>query len=134
MKKYLILIIFIIIIVSCARDTNIKRITSSFEQFVDSFEINNTPLLAKNMPFLSNMTDQEQFRILKPFMDLANIKYDIEITKKSETIYYLQIKTDDPESIWTDLFIPYEQNKDGQWVMAPVIKSVQTFDIIPAKD
>jgi len=134
MKKYLILILFIIIIASCTRDPNIKRIASSFKQFVGGLEIDNTAELDKNMPFLSNMTNQEQFRILKPFMDLENIKYDLEITKKSETEYYLQIKTKDPDSIWSDLFIPYQQDIDGHWVMAPAIKSVKTFDIIPAQN
>ena len=134
MKKNLILILFIIVVVSCTRDTNIKGIASSFEQFMDGLEIKNTPQLELNMPFLSNMTSQEQFRILKPFMDLGKIKYELEITKKSETVYYLQIKTKDPESIWSDLFTPYEQNIDGHWIMAPVIKSVQTFDIIPAQE
>ncbi len=134
MKKYLILILFTIIIISCTRDPNIKGITSSFKQFVDGLEINNTAELDKNMPFLSHLTRLEQIRILKPFIDLENINYDLEITKKSEYLYYLQIKTEDPESVWSDLFIPYEQNKEGNWVMAPVIKSVQTFDIIPAQN
>ena len=134
MKKYLILILFVVIVVSCTRDSNVKEIVSSFEQFVDGLEINNSAELDKNMPFLSNLTRPEQIRILKPFMDLENINYDLEITKKSEYVYYLQIKTEGPESVWSDLFIPYEQNKEGHWVMAPVIKSVQTFDIIPAQN
>lgn len=134
MKKYLILILFTIIVVSCTGDKNIKGIASSFEQFVDGLEVKNTPQLELNMPFLSNMTKQDQFTILKPFMDLGNLEYDLEITKKSEYLYYLQIKTEDPESMWSDLFIPYEQNKAGNWVMAPVIKSVQIFDIIPAQN
>ena len=134
MKKYLILILFILIIASCSRDPNIKGIASSFKQFVGGLEIDNTTELDKNMPFLSNMTIQEQFRILKPFIDLGNIKYELEIIKKSDTVYYLQIITDNPESIWSDLNIPYQKNLDGNWIMAPVIKSVQTFDIIPAQN
>ena len=67
-------------------------------------------------------------------MDLENIKYDIEITKNSEYVYYLQIKTEGPDSIWSDLFIPYHQNTEGLWVMAPAVKYVQTFDIIPAQN
>ena len=121
-------------VVSCTRDTNIKGIAASFEQFMDDLETLDTEQLDMNMPFLSKMTIQEQSRILDPFKMLGDIKYNLEITKQSDTIYYLQIKTRDTETVWTDLFIPYEQNKDGQWVMAPVIKSVQTFDIIPAQN
>ena len=134
MNKYLVLILFVIAVVSCTRDSNIKGIADSFEQFIDTLESENAAQADMKMPLLSKLTSQEQARILQPFRDLGDIKYTLEITKQSETIYYLQIKTRDTESIWTDLFIPYEQNKDGQWVMAPVIKSVQTFDIIPAKN
>lgn len=134
MKKYLILIIIVILIASCTRDSNIKRITISFNMFIDSLEIENTADLEMNMPFLPSMTKEEQISILKPFRDLGNIKYDLEVIKNSESIYYLQIITKNSESIWKGLFIPYEQNIDGKWVMAPVIKSVQTFDIIPAQN
>lgn len=134
MKKYLISILIIIILASCTGDTNVRGIASSFEQFVDGLGIKNNQQIDMNMPFLSNMTNQEQFKILKPFMDLKNIRYDLEITKKSETLYYLQIITKDPESVWTDIFIPYQKNIDGHWVMAPTVKSVQTYDIIPAQN
>lgn len=133
MKKNLLLILFIISVFSCSRDSNIKEISNSFEQFINNLEVGNTSHIELNMPFLSNLTSQEQRRILNPFRNLAEIKYDIEIKQNSETVYYLQIKTGASESLWTNLFIPYEQNEEGKWVMAPLIKSVQTFDIIPAK-
>jgi hypothetical protein len=134
MKKNLIMILFVILIASCSRDANIKGITVSFGQFLENLETLNTSQLDINMPFLSNMTSQEQSSILEPFRTLSDINYTLEISKQSETIYYLQIKTSNSESFWTNLLIPYEQNEDGQWVMAPVIKSVQTFDIIPAQN
>jgi len=134
MKKNLTLLLFAILVVSCSRDPNIKGITSSFEQFLENLETMNTSQLDINMPFLSTLTSQEQSSILDPFRTLGDIKYTLEISKQSETIYYLQIKTRDAESFWTKLFIPYEQNEDDLWIMAPLIKSVQTFDIIPAQN
>lgn len=133
MKKYFLYILITIFIVSCFKDPNQRRISSSFSQFLDSLKVEDLQKVNNLVPFLSGLSKEDRIIILKPFHELNKKNYKLEITKKSSDLYYLKVLTNNPDSIWANIILPYNKNDEGQWVMAPIIKSVRTFDIIPAK-
>ncbi|MCK5200369.1 MAG: hypothetical protein KAR21_18560 [Spirochaetales bacterium] len=134
MKKYLLLILIAVFIVSCYQDENLRDIENSFEQFLNSLEIENLQQAEKFVPFLADLDEEELSVILEPFRLLNGMDYDLEISKNSDNTYILRINTGDSESLWSGIFIPYQQDIEDRWVMAPIIKSVQFIDIIPAEN
>jgi len=133
MKKYFLFILLTIFIVSCFQDPNQRKISNSFSQFLDSINVEDLQKENTLVPFLSGLSVEDRNTILKPFYELNKKKYKLEISKKSSDLYYLKIRTNNSDSIWTNIILPYHKNNEGQWVMSPIIKSVRTFDIIPAK-
>ena len=133
MKKYLLLLLITIGIFSCNRDVTQKEIEDSFKQFLKSLQIENVQQTENFIPFLAGMNPEEQNTILEPFRSLSDIGYDLEISKISDDTYNLRINTKDSDPLWSAIAIPYKQNSEGLWVMAPIIESVQFIDIIPAK-
>ena len=133
MKKYLLLVLISLLVVSCNYDTDIKGVENSFKQFINSLEKDNVQNSQKYIPFLADMKKEEQSTILKLFLSLNNIEYDLDISKISDNTYGLKINTGDPASPWAGITIPYKKNNEGNWTMAPIIKSVQFIDITPAK-
>jgi len=131
-KKYFLLLLITIAILSCSQDVNQKKIELSFRQFLNSIEKEDITQIVNYLPFLAKMSQEKQNTILEPFKALINLDYKLKISKISDEIYYLHIKTEDPDSIWSGIILPFELNQDGNWVMAPVINMVQTFDIVPA--
>lgn len=134
MKKCLVLILITLLIVSCNQDVDKKGIESSFKQFLKSLEIGDLQQTEKFVPFLTDLNEEEQAIVLEPFRVLSDIGYDLEISKFTDDTYNLRINTKDSNPLWSGISIPYHQNSDGLWVMAPIIESVQFIDIIPAKD
>lgn len=133
MKKYILFILVAVIISACIRDSYYKEIEISFNQFLDSIEAEDMPQIEKLVPFLSDMSVEEQNTIFESFRVLKEIDYDLDITKISDDTYTLRINPIDSASLWAGITIPYQQNSKGLWVMAPLIESVQFIDIIPAK-
>ncbi len=121
------------VIVSCYQDNNLRGIEDSFKQFLNSLKIDDLQQTEKFVPFLADLDEAEQNIVLDPFRLLNEIYYELEISKNSDDTYILRINTGYSDSLWSDIFIPYQQDIEDQWVMAPVVKSVQFIDIIPAK-
>jgi len=133
-KKYLLLLLIFLAIVSCSQDVNQKKIAVSFRQFLNNLEKEDINQIENFLPFLAKMSPEKQNTVLKPFRALINLDYKLEISKISDEVYYLHIKTEDPDSIWSGITLPYHKNTEGYWVMASEINKVQTFDIVPAKN
>ncbi|MDA3941605.1 MAG: hypothetical protein PF693_20240 [Spirochaetia bacterium] len=134
MKKYFLYLSVALIVFSCNKDQNQNKVAASFEQFLDTIKVENLQEAENLAPFLVGINVEERTIVLNSFRSLNKMDYKLEVFKKSNELYYLKILPKDTNSIWSDLTIPYELNIDGQWVMAPIMRSIQTFDIIPAKD
>jgi len=124
----------IIAILSCSQDVNQKKIEVSFRQFLNSLAKEDITQVVNYLPFLAEMSQEKQNTVLKPFKALINLDYKLEISKISDEVYYLHIKTENLSSIWSGIIIPYHKDTEGSWVMASEINKVQTIDIIPAKN
>ena len=132
--KYLLFILIILAVTACNRDVSYREIEISFNKFLNSLQIEDISQAEKFVPFLSDTNVEERHIILESFRTLNDMDYDLEISKISDNIFHLRIITTDPNSIWSGITIPYQQNKKGLWVMASVIESVQFIDIIPVEN
>lgn len=133
MKKYFVYLVLALVIISCNQDTDQRKIENSFKQFLHSLKVEDMQEAEKLAPFLAGISGEESVIILKPFRALNKTKYKLEISRVFDDIYYLHVKTGNSDSLWYRIELPYKQNSEDQWIMAPIIKSFQTFDIIPVQ-
>ena len=133
MKKNYVYIFLILVVVSCSQNAVRKEVKESFEQIINSLKIENSQKIDMLIPLLENKKEEEKSLFLIPFRKLIDTDYKLNITKKSDKLYYIKVDTNNTDSLWSGIILPFELNQDGNWVMAPIINMIQTFEIVPAK-
>jgi len=133
MKKY-IYFLLILAVISCSPNTEQKKVKESFNQLINSLKVEDSQKIDTLVPFLKNTREGERNVFLTPFRELINTNYKLDITKKSDNLYYIKVIVKDSNTIWSGIILPYQLNEEEEWVMAPIIKVIQTYDIVPAKN